>query len=167
MWILWRLKTLGCPIPDWLYVLKQPIMSICEGNIAFWGPIMTKDESFSFWNPCWTKPRDISDQASPLWRSCSPQISRTGPRLASILSNYVICFPVCWLLWQEPYNIILLLHSSKVVKKLTCTTASPRNIRAYLSSVEGGQVQALSELLKKIVFLHFCVSNILVSISFM
>ena len=48
MWILWRLKTLGCPIPDWLYVLKQQIMSICEGNIAFWGPIMTKDESFSF-----------------------------------------------------------------------------------------------------------------------
>ena len=51
MWILGRLKTLGCPIPDWFCVLKQQIISICEGNIAFWGPIMTKDESFSSETP--------------------------------------------------------------------------------------------------------------------
>ena len=43
MWVLRRLKSLGCPIPELLDVLKQQI-SICEcvGNVAYWGPIITK-----------------------------------------------------------------------------------------------------------------------------
>lgn len=45
MWILRRLKALGCPIPDLLDVLKQQILSICEGNVAYWGPMITKEES--------------------------------------------------------------------------------------------------------------------------
>jgi hypothetical protein len=45
MWILRRLKTLGCPIPELLDVLRQQILSICEGNVAYWGPMITKEES--------------------------------------------------------------------------------------------------------------------------
>ena len=45
MWILRRLKALGCPIPELLDVLKQQILSICEGNVAYWGPMITKEES--------------------------------------------------------------------------------------------------------------------------
>jgi hypothetical protein len=45
MWILRRLKALGCPIPELLDVLKQHILSICKGNVAYWGPMITKEES--------------------------------------------------------------------------------------------------------------------------
>ena len=45
MWILRRLKALGCPIPELLDVLKQQVLSICEGNVAYWGPMITQEES--------------------------------------------------------------------------------------------------------------------------
>ena len=45
MWILRRLKALGCPVPELLDVLRQQILSICEGNVAYWGPMITKEES--------------------------------------------------------------------------------------------------------------------------
>ena len=45
MWVLRRLKALRCPIPELLDVLKQQILSICEGNVAYWGPMITKEES--------------------------------------------------------------------------------------------------------------------------
>ena len=45
MWVLRRLKALGCPIPELIDVLKQQIVSICEGSVAFWGPMITKSES--------------------------------------------------------------------------------------------------------------------------
>ena len=41
MWILRRLKTLGCPIPELLDVLRQQILSIC---VAYWGPMIVKEE---------------------------------------------------------------------------------------------------------------------------
>ena len=37
LWILRRLKSLGCPIPELLDVLRQQIISICEGSVAYWG----------------------------------------------------------------------------------------------------------------------------------
>ena len=40
-----RLKSLGCPVAELLHVLKQPIVIICEGSVAFWGPMITKNES--------------------------------------------------------------------------------------------------------------------------
>jgi hypothetical protein len=45
MWILRRLKSLGCPIPELLDVLRQQVISICEGSVAYWGPMITKVES--------------------------------------------------------------------------------------------------------------------------
>ena len=45
MWILRRLKALGCPIPELMDVLRQQIISICEGNVAYWGPMITREES--------------------------------------------------------------------------------------------------------------------------
>ena len=45
MWILRRLKSLGCPIPELLDVLRQQIISICEGSVAYWGPMITQVES--------------------------------------------------------------------------------------------------------------------------
>ena len=45
MWILRRLKSLGCPIPELLDVLRQQVISICEGSVAYWGPMITKAES--------------------------------------------------------------------------------------------------------------------------
>ena len=45
MWILRRLKALGCPISELLDVLRQQVLSICEGSVAFWGPMITKVES--------------------------------------------------------------------------------------------------------------------------
>ena len=45
MSILGRLKALGCPIPELLDVLRQQILSICEGNVAYWGPMITREES--------------------------------------------------------------------------------------------------------------------------
>ena len=45
MWILRRLKSLGCPIPELLIVLREQIVSICEVGVAWWGPMITKHES--------------------------------------------------------------------------------------------------------------------------
>ena len=45
MWVLRRLKSLGCPIPELLDVLRQQVISICEGSVAYWGPMITKVES--------------------------------------------------------------------------------------------------------------------------
>ena len=45
MWIIRRLKVLGCPIPELLNVLRQQILLICEGIVAYWGPMITKEES--------------------------------------------------------------------------------------------------------------------------
>ena len=45
MWLLQRLKALGCPIPELIDVLKQQVVSVCEGSVAFWGPMITKNES--------------------------------------------------------------------------------------------------------------------------
>ena len=45
MWVLRRLKALGCPIPELIDILKHQIVSICEGSVAFWGPMITKSES--------------------------------------------------------------------------------------------------------------------------
>ena len=36
MWVLRRLKALGCPIPELIDILKHQIVSICEGSFAFW-----------------------------------------------------------------------------------------------------------------------------------
>ena len=38
MWVLGRLKTLGCPEAEMVDVLEQQIISICEGSVACWGP---------------------------------------------------------------------------------------------------------------------------------
>ena len=45
MWILRRLKALGCPIPELIDVLKQQVISVCEVSVPFWGPMITKNES--------------------------------------------------------------------------------------------------------------------------
>lgn len=37
MWVLRRLKSLSCPIPELLDVLRQQIISKCEGSVAYWG----------------------------------------------------------------------------------------------------------------------------------
>ena len=44
MWILRRLKSLG-PVPELLDVLQQQIISICEGSVPVWGPMITQVES--------------------------------------------------------------------------------------------------------------------------
>jgi hypothetical protein len=45
MWILRRLKALGCPTQELLTVLREQIISICEVAVAWWGPMITKQES--------------------------------------------------------------------------------------------------------------------------
>ena len=45
MWILRRLKSLGCPIAELLDVLQQQIISILEGGVPYWGPMISKNES--------------------------------------------------------------------------------------------------------------------------
>jgi hypothetical protein len=45
MWVLRRLKSLGCPISELLIVLREQIVSICEVGVAWWGPMITKHES--------------------------------------------------------------------------------------------------------------------------
>ena len=45
MWIIRKLKALGCPIPELLDLLCQQMLSICQGSVAFWGPMITKVES--------------------------------------------------------------------------------------------------------------------------
>ena len=45
MWIIRRLKKLGCPNKELLTVLREQIVSICEVGVAWWGPMLTKQES--------------------------------------------------------------------------------------------------------------------------
>ena len=45
MWILRRLKSLGCQNVELLEVLQQQIISICEVGVPFWGPMITATES--------------------------------------------------------------------------------------------------------------------------
>ena len=45
MWILRRLKSLGCPTAELLDVLQQQVVSILEGGVPYWGPMITKNES--------------------------------------------------------------------------------------------------------------------------
>ena len=46
MWVIRRLKSLDCPIPELLDVLQHQIISICEGSVAlYWGPMITKAEN--------------------------------------------------------------------------------------------------------------------------
>ena len=45
MWLIRRLTTLGCPIPELVEVLKQQIVTICEFGAAYWGCMITKVES--------------------------------------------------------------------------------------------------------------------------
>ena len=45
MWIMRRLKSLGCSTPELLEVLQQQIISICEVGVPYWGPMITMNES--------------------------------------------------------------------------------------------------------------------------
>ena len=45
MWIIRRLKALGCPNKELLVVLREQIISICEVGVAWWGPMITIQES--------------------------------------------------------------------------------------------------------------------------
>ena len=45
MWILRRLKELGCEIPELLDVLRQQILSVAEQAVPHWGPMISKNES--------------------------------------------------------------------------------------------------------------------------
>ena len=45
MFILRRLKALGCERSELINILKQQIISICEQSIAWWAPMITKVES--------------------------------------------------------------------------------------------------------------------------
>ena len=47
MWVLRRLKTLGCSIEELLVVLKQQIVTICEVGVVWWGPMISVAESNS------------------------------------------------------------------------------------------------------------------------
>ena len=38
-----RRKSVGCPNPELIDVLKQSILSIFEGSVIFWGPMITKN----------------------------------------------------------------------------------------------------------------------------
>ena len=45
MWVLRRLKSLGCPTAELLVVLQQQVISVCEIGTAWWGPMISKSES--------------------------------------------------------------------------------------------------------------------------
>jgi hypothetical protein len=47
MWVLRRLKALGCPTAELVDVLKQQIVSVCEVASPYWGPMISKAESNS------------------------------------------------------------------------------------------------------------------------
>jgi hypothetical protein len=47
MWVLRRLKGLGCPTAELVDVLKQQIVSVCEVAAPYWGPMLSKAESNS------------------------------------------------------------------------------------------------------------------------
>ena len=49
MWIIRRLKSLGCPVPELLVVLQQQIISICEGSVPFWVEV-EHVQDFQFWH---------------------------------------------------------------------------------------------------------------------
>ena len=40
------MKELGCPIKELLDVLKQQVVSVLEQAVPFWGPRITKKESY-------------------------------------------------------------------------------------------------------------------------
>ena len=43
--IIRRLKNLGCPNKELLTVLREQIVFICYVGVAWWGPMLTKQES--------------------------------------------------------------------------------------------------------------------------
>jgi hypothetical protein len=45
MWVVRRLKALGCPTAELVDVLKQQIVSVCEVASPYWGPLISKAES--------------------------------------------------------------------------------------------------------------------------
>ena len=45
MWIIRRLKALGCSRAELIEVLQQQVISICEVGVPFWGPMITMTES--------------------------------------------------------------------------------------------------------------------------
>ena len=45
MWIIRRLKSLGCSKTELLEVLQQQIISICEVGVPYWGPMIFVNES--------------------------------------------------------------------------------------------------------------------------
>ena len=45
MWIVRRLKSLGCSTTDLLDVLRQQVISVLEQAVPYWGPLLTKRES--------------------------------------------------------------------------------------------------------------------------
>ena len=47
MWVLRRLKSLGCSTEELLIVLKQQIITICEVGVDWWGPMISISESNS------------------------------------------------------------------------------------------------------------------------
>ena len=47
MWIIRKLKALGCPNNELLVdVLREQIISICEVGVTWWGPMITVQESY-------------------------------------------------------------------------------------------------------------------------
>ena len=45
MWVIRRLKALGCPEAELISVVQQQILSVCEVGVAWWGPSISKHES--------------------------------------------------------------------------------------------------------------------------
>lgn len=45
MWVIRRLKGLGCPREELLDVLKHQILSVVEQAVPYWAPMITKNES--------------------------------------------------------------------------------------------------------------------------
>ena len=45
MWIVRRLKELGCSHQDLLDVLRQQVLSVAEQAVPHWGPMITQKES--------------------------------------------------------------------------------------------------------------------------
>ena len=44
MWILRRLKSLGCPVPQLINVMKQHVYPMVELAVPFWNPLLTQSE---------------------------------------------------------------------------------------------------------------------------
>ena len=45
LWIVRRLKELGCDMTDLLDVLRQQVVSVLEQAVPYWGPLITRKES--------------------------------------------------------------------------------------------------------------------------